>query len=423
MNSTQPNTTTSGITNKQLAILATLTYIMYLFVLPKEMHADKWFWINWTKYMSEHGLRNVYSGPTDYLPLFHYVLWIYTKAQGSVENVVSNIYILKGISLIMDFLGAGLVVYLVKDVSKKWFYFFLLILNPLFIYNSYLWGQVDAYHSFFLLAACVAAVRGRIIWMMIAYLIAINFKLHSIVYLPVLGLLLLPWLNQKEIWKKLLTGLAIIVVIQCMIVYPFWSVGDLPKLINVVFQSVDHYPKLSLNAFNIWYWAVDEDPELVFDTIQFAGIAAKTWGFIFFFSASFVLLFPLLILNIRQLLKKVNISWSDQYLDIILLTGALVTMNFFFFCTQMHERYCHVSMIFTCAYCFRNQKWHWLGLYFFAYFLNMERVFPYLAWSNYKTLIFQPRFISVIWAIFMLGFYKEYFILIFQRMKALKDHA
>lgn len=384
-----------------------MAFILYNFINPMRQHQDVDFWIKWSLQLKEFGLRNIYLGSTNYLPLYLYVLWIYTKLQGTAENIISNIHHLKGFVLIFDFLAATLIVSLVKDVSKRGFYFMLLVLNPIFTYNSFLWGQIDAIHSFFLLAAVVAAATGRTLWVFPLYILALNFKLHSIIFLPVVLVLLIPYLKDNSGRKKIFLGLLFAAMLQVAIILPFWSVGHLPRLVNVIFGSVDHYPKLSLDAHNIWYWLVNTDPSLTYDFIQLGPLTAKHWGLLLFFLLSAFLLLPLFIYNIRSLIRKEAALDKDQMLDIALLTGALVNMNFFFFCTQMHERYSHISMIFTAAFCMRNQKWISLILYFSAYILNHEKVFHYLAWTNYQTLIFQPKFISIIWAVFMMVMYIE----------------
>ena len=388
-------------------LLGAMAFVLYNFINPMRQHQDVDFWIKWCLQLKQFGLRNVYLGSTNYLPLYLYVLWMYTKLQGTAENIIGNIHHLKGFVLVFDFLAAGLIVSLVKDITKRGFYFMLLVLNPIFTYNSFLWGQIDAIHSFFLLAATVAAATKRVSWVFPLFVIALNFKLHSIIFLPLLAVLLIPYLNESVYRRKIILGLLISLFLQMAIILPFWSVGHLPRLINVIFGSVDHYPKLSLDAHNIWYWLVDTDPAITHDFIQLGPMTAKQWGLLLFFISSTILLLPVAVVNVKDLLRGESASNRHHIIDVALLTGAMVNMNFFFFCTQMHERYCHLSMIFTAAFCLRNRRWVWLILYFSAYILSQEKVFHYLAWTNYQTFIFQPRFISVIWAAFMLGMYAE----------------
>ncbi|HYC29746.1 MAG TPA: hypothetical protein VEB42_13030, partial [Chitinophagaceae bacterium] len=260
--------------------------------------------------------------------------------------------------------------------------------------------------SFLIFIACLAAWRGNIIWSGLAFILAVNFKLQSIVYLPIIGLLWLPYFLDPAKWKKLAIAIGLIIVLQLLILLPFLLEGDLDKMVKVVAGSVDHYPVISANAFNMWYWFIDGDPYGVTDRIEFLGITAKNWGLGSFFFSSFILLMPVLLLVIKEI-KKGLASGKEEMLDIILIAGALVTMNFFFFCTQMHERYSHPAMIFACAYTIRNRKWGLLLLFFLAYFLNMEKVMQYLEWENYDTFIYNPRFVASLFFIFMVFMYKD----------------
>jgi len=406
----QTRTTLLESDNNRFLILVVQAYVMCLFILPKEsFESDRWCWINWSIYLSEHGLGSAYSGPTNYPPIMQYVLWLYAKIQVNTDNLVSNIYILKAFSLVFDFLGAWMVVKLVNREKKKIFYFFLLVLNPIFVYNTLMWGQVDAVHAFFLLMCCIAAVNGKILPSGIWFFLAVNFKLQSIVYFPVIGLLLLPVIVKKENIKAVIGTVLLLVSLQLLIILPFILNGELSKFLQVVIGSVDYYPVVSANAYNIWYWIVGREAYAINDVIPIAGLSAKIWGLILFCISSFALLFPLLYIILSHWMKGTSLPNKEKYLDITLISGALVTMNLFFFATQMHERYSHIAMIFTCAYTLRNGKWLIFCLYFLAYFLNLEAVCQFLDWENYHTLIFYPGLVAAIFFIFMLLMYKDLF--------------
>ena len=396
------------IERKHLLILTGCIYFLYIFILPKQcFESDMWCWIHWSIYIADHSLGSAYSGPTNYPPLFQYILWAFAKIQGSHEAIISNMYVMKAFILLFDFAGAWLVAGLAGKPERRGLYFLVLILNPVFLYNTLLWGQVDAVHSFFLLLGVVASVRGKILPAGVLFLLAINFKLQSVIYLPVIGLFLLPELVKKKRLAE--TGMAILslAILQFLIILPFFLNGELHKLLGVVFGAVDYYPVLSANAYNIWYWIVPGDAYAIEDTLLVAGMPAKSWGLAMFFASSFFLLFPVFIILLKHWYRSAPLPTSEKWMDIGLITGALVTMNMFFFATQMHERYSHIAMLFTCAYAFRHSKWVILVLFFTAYFLNMEAVYQYLAWENYRTFIYEPKVVAVVYFCYILLMYKD----------------
>jgi Gpi18-like mannosyltransferase len=402
--------------NIQCLILAGLVYFMYIFILPKQsFESDMWCWINWSIFIRENGLGAAYSGPTNYPPLFQYVLWAFAAIQGSNEAIVSNIYVLKAFPLIFDFLGAWMVIKLINREDMRWFYFFLLVLNPILIYNTLLWGQVDAVHSFFLLIGTVAAARGNILSAGIWLFLAINFKLQSVVYVPVIGLLLLPELVKRANILKIAYTLIILGFLQALVILPFWIQGEMHNLFRVVFGAVDYYPVISANAYNMWYWIVAGDVYAIKDNLILSGITAKSWGLILFGISSLILLFPLFYKILAHWFKGKLLPDKQQYLDIALIMGALVTMNLFFFATQMHERYSHIALLFTCAYALRHSKWLIFSLFFTAYFLNMEAVYRYLDWENYRTFIYEPGFVAAIYFLYMVLMYIDLYKLYFRK--------
>ena len=347
------------------------------------------------------------------MPLFQYFFWIFGCLQGSVKAIEENIYIIKAFPLIFDILGAWIICKRMANDEKRNIYFLLLLINPIFLYNSLLWGQVDAVHSFFILISCLFAIQGKIFNAIISFLIAINFKLQAIVYLPLIGLFLLPYLLDRKNISTLLTTLFSVVVLQLVIILPFWLNGGIKQLTSTVLGSFDSYGTLSANAFNIWQWIANDNTYHMMDDKIYWGLTAKFWGRILFYAFSIVLLLPLLLYQLNRVIGKAKVLGPDKLMDIGLIAGALVNMNLFFFCTGMHERYSHPTMLFTCAYAIKNKKWYLMILFLVAYFLNMEDVLRYLQWENYNTLIYDPRFVAALFFIFMSLMYKDLYTLYF----------
>ncbi len=219
-------------------------------------------------------------------------------------------------------------------------------------------------------------------------------------------LLLLPVIfadfSAKNAVKWILTPL----LLQLLIVLPFIANGTLDLLWNVIVGSVGKYPVVSMNAFNIWEFLLSGDLMKRQDSEAFAGITFKRWGLLMFFVTSGIALFPLM--------KNVWISIIDRIefrteKAIFLIVGALIPLLFFYFNTQMHERYSHPAFAFLITYAIFSRK-PLLGIAgSLAYLLNMERVFMYLQLPNYGTFIFESKFISSLYLLTIILLYVDLF--------------
>ena len=216
------------------------------------------------------------------------------------------------------------------------------------------------------------------------------------------------WLNS---FKTLAKAFAAAAVLQFLILVPFiWFADDnyLPQVLNVVFNSVDYYPKVSMNAFNGWHLVFrNENLSEMPDSLVYAGLTYKTWGLLFFMFFSAITLFPLFVLAVRKLLSKQLFTWQDY--PVVLLSCGLIPILFTYFNTQMHERYWHSAILFLAAYGFLTRSYFLYILSSAAYFFNMERQLTFLQLKNYSILFFDHQFIAGLFTIALLyGIWKLY---------------
>ncbi len=78
------------------------------------------FWKQWSEYIFQNGLGNVYNSNIDYLPLFHYILKIFGFIQGSVEKIDGNIHYLKSITLLFHFVTGFFLALVIKRKEHSW---------------------------------------------------------------------------------------------------------------------------------------------------------------------------------------------------------------------------------------------------------------------------------------------------------------
>jgi Gpi18-like mannosyltransferase len=396
---------------KKYVSVSTLLFILLSFVMPKEGHLwDISCWKTWAVYIFQNGLGNIYHSNSDYLPLYYYLLKLFGLLQGSPEKIGTNIHYLKSMTLIFHFISGFYLVLIIRKDSQSWdkmwvpalFY----ILNIAVLYNTVVWGQVDEIMTTIVLISCFFAYKQKVTLSLIFITLAINFKLQAIIFLPVVGLILLPVIINVFSVKRMLQWLLIPLFIQVMIILPFFISGTLGNLWSVVTGSVRKYPVISMNAYNIWDLLVRGDLSTIPDNVTFLGITYKNWGLFLFLAAGCIALLPIG----RSVYKSiVNRTAFHITLEKLLIICAIIPLLFFYFNTQMHERYSHPAFVFLIAYSLYNNKPFLSILGCSAYLLNLEGVLKYLHLPNYNTLVFNRVLISMMYLFTLIWLYAELF--------------
>jgi Gpi18-like mannosyltransferase len=311
-----------------------------------------------------------------------------------------------------DFLTLAVVIHILKRTGKPMMGFLVFFLNPTFWYNTVIWGQVDTIHTFFAFAALVYAECGHWKWSLVLVLVAINFKLQAIIFLPLVLILSLPFIRDKG-WKFLGLHVFFIIAVQAVILFPFLFSGNVLETLHALAtRSVDHYPVLSRNAYNLWYYLV-EDPFNFSDKREVFQIPLKYWGIAMFSVASGMVLLPLFLAVNNGAFE--NLKRSER-LGTIFQVAALVTIAFFMFNTQMHERYVHPALLFSGLFLLLAGRPVVFSLVSVGYLLNLESVMKYLRYFdsyvdvNYADwFIFEPQLIATLYLVaFLWGSFEFY---------------
>lgn len=388
-----------------------IIFLTYILLLPKTGHGwDTYCWKEWTKFIFTNGFGNVYKSGTDYLPLYHYILYFFGSFQGSLVNIENNIYQLKVITLVADFVGGFFLIKLIKErissTNKQFIYSLFFFLNAAILYNTLIWGQVDGILTTLLFISIFFAIKEKITLSLLFFVLAINMKLQAIIFMPIIGLMLLPLMIRKVNLKNLAIWVGSTFAIQILILLPFIIKGDIGSVFNVILNSFGKYPVVSMNAYNFWFWFLKGDLMHIPDNTLFAGITYKSWGLILFFTSSFIAIYPLLKIAYNKIIKKAQESLSTEK---IMLISALIPLLFFFFNTQMHERYSHPALIFAITYSILSKNFFPSIIICSAYLLNMEDVLHYLQLDNYNSFIFKRHLIAIIYAIGIILLYASLF--------------
>ncbi len=384
--------------NKLLRVFIVFFLFLFVGVLIPGLHgfqSDMDCFSSWAIYISQHGLSKTYSSTTDYPPIYQYVLWGYQYVAGHEEaRIASRIGFLRIPTLAVEVFSLW---YVYRWLDKKTDFLLLLffsIFNIAFSYDTIVWGQVDGILSGLVFISVFYAYHKKALLSCIWFILALNFKLQSIIFLPVVLLLLFQNFSFKGFLKNFSLGVVIIVVLQLALLLPFIQTSESRAgLYKAIFGSVDRYPFISAHACNFWYWVFPDGKLRTHDsTIWFGTLSYKMVGLILFFTSSFVVLWPLLVYSARKAFGK-GVTQDFSKTRLWLICSAIPLL--FFFCnTQMHERYAHPAFIFLTVYAFYSRDFVPYILFSIAYFLNLEKAQQFMGLENYGTLIFDERFIA-----------------------------
>ena len=117
----------------------------------------------------------------------------------------------------------------------------------------------------------------------------------------------------------------------------------------------------------------------------------KSGGLVMYGVALFISLFPFLRNLYRNFILKIKVIIS---IDKILIMFSLSALCFFYFNTQMHERYSYPAFLFIAAYGVISGSLWIYGLFSLAYFLNADKFMECIRKINYKSSLFDLHIIS-----------------------------
>ncbi len=337
-----------------LCLLLALYYGFMAITIPKG-GGDLGFWVEWATYMRQHGIRHIYDlyvipAPGDppsflYGPVHMYLIYFWSQWEGPLEQIQANPHQFKIFVLLFDMVGIWFALRYVRNSTTRPFYAIFLLFNIGLLYNTISWGQVDGAIGCLMLTALYFALRGQTALSVLSFILAFLIKPQPIIFLPVLGILWLTTALKKPlrdtVWALLRIGLGVL-----LLLWPFIQVGTLADYGDMLIHMNNIYPTVTVNAGNIWTLLFTTNPDEVSDQLTQFGLSYKQWGLLMFAVSYALILFPLL-RQFYQLRKGLRAAFDPS---LVLLTAGLVPIVFYFFNTEMHERYAHPSVLLLAAY-------------------------------------------------------------------------
>ncbi len=243
-------------------ILLGVSMRLWLILTPGLGHEpDIKLFLKWTRALAdpEHGLWGFYDAVSfcNYPPLALLIFWVVGHVAALTDATLANADLVRALLKVpacLADLGIALLLFYEgrrlfggpRAVAASALYF----LNPVSIYDSAYWGQVDAIHSAFLLLALILVNRQRFGWAGAASALALCQKFQSIAFLPLIVLEVFRIGRWRATRSMLVGGLAA----AASVFLPFvWSGSSVQVFQRAYVQTIGQYPDVSRNAYNVWY--------------------------------------------------------------------------------------------------------------------------------------------------------------------------
>jgi len=339
------------------------------------------FWRDWALKIHHFGLGNTYNTSINYFPVFVYALYLYDLLQGTDANIIHNINNIKIFFVFFDFLPIFvLCCFRQKILSFKIPYLFL-ILNVAYIFNSMVWGQIDSIYTGFAFLAIITGIFYPIPSSLL-YVLALNTKPQAIEFLPIMAVVLI---YSVRSWKIFFIAVGAALLLQLVLLLPFINAGGPSQLATIAMHTVGLYPKLSICAFNIWYIIARGNPYFINDADTYFLFSYKIVGMILFAGAGLAILIPFF--KRVWWLRKSHQTFDEAHYRLLFLSTGLLCLFFFYFNSEMHERYAHPIILFFFFYAVAARDYKLYVLASIPYLLSLDKCFPdYLPIVHYKII-------------------------------------
>lgn len=423
-----------------VSALAVRIAILYFIVNARE-HTDILRYKDWARIAFLYGYADTYSSthlqfgtlPNNlppgmlYILSFMYmigiqisklILSITHSLPGSIIWLnVTLITLLFRIPAIVSDLVIGIFIYkIIRNSTKNFVRPFigmgLFLFNPIVLYNSTVWGQMDAVVNVFFIASLYAYIRKNIFPSMLLFLFCLFIKLSLVYFLPVYIIL---WWKHVP-WKRFLYYVAAVFSLGFILILP---VSINPILWLTVFlknNAIGEMTNITAYAFNMW-WMIFHPlaiPQGIQDSFNFSimNLQGSPSDSLVYFGISLFwwacIAFILFVIPVLYRLIKKEISTSDMTRSLF-----IVSLLAFLLLPRMHERYMY-PVFPLLAILASGSGWYCLGFAGLSilHFVNIYIVWhpvellilPYTLWGQRSVQWFVSVFIVFISAVFYISY-------------------
>ena len=354
-----------------VAIVLGLALLLRIaFIHEKGYESDIYWFQEWSYYASQDGVHSVASHIwCDYPPGYLYVLEqvgrFYRLFSPDFErDTYLIIFLLKLPAIVADIVTSLLIFLLLRrKVSYRTSLFAMsaYAFNPAIFFNSAYWGQVDAVATLCAFGSITALAAKRNGWSFALITLSILIKMQTIVLLPLIIFVVL----RRDGLHQFFRSVGIALFTAFIINLPFIYHDRMDTVVKVLFGSVDHYPYLSMNAYNFWWLFSNAQAAIIRDTHSILNLVSfKTLGLVLF-----VMMY---LLVLKYAARGINKTIDDRTLYV---SCAAVCFAFFMLPTQMHERYIFPVFVFLAMVLHRSLSYRVIyGILSVTSFINLFSV-------------------------------------------------
>lgn len=314
---------------------------------------DQGYWADWIQKLANGGFEK-FNG--NYPPLYVFWLWVVSKIYVLANIPIDKTFMLKFLCLwpiyfahlgLVD-MASRLVAMFKMDSQKAHLILALVALNPAFLLDGPMWGQVDLFPCVFGVAAlyCIN-FKSKMKYAAMFFALALLAKFQMILLLPIFGGLFLR--NYKVSWK----GLPCMAIAIVLVFLPFIVGGNLGGMLsNAYVNTTSQYPFSTYNAANLWMFLagnLSSDATPLFD-LPSSGIwflLSPSWlgKILFVIISAYILKCALFAKTLR---KTFELATWEAFAFFLLLPG-------------MHERYLLYAIPFALIWLVLDSKkaWFW----------------------------------------------------------------
>lgn len=341
-----------------LAVMALALAVRLWAMRWEPFRIDMGTFIAWAERMRTGGPRNFYAEGVfaDYAPGYLYVLdWTARVKQWFfADSGQSTWYWLIRLPPILADVAVTFLIFLIvertwrgerRDEDRSRFPTVATVaaasyaLNPAIIWNSAVWGQVDATFTLAMLVSLMLLVRGRPVGAVAVYVVAFLIKPQAAAIAPVL----ITVLAVRYPPRRWLVAGAVGLGLMFLLLVPFFGLGSFVDLARRLRGSTDTYAYTSLFSYNLWgiydFWKPD-------DAKLFGGLSVRAAGSLLFLLG----LGYGIVLLVQELRRTADLTFTTFLFATYFAFMPVMVL------TRMHERYLYPVLPFMLIFAMLCQR-------------------------------------------------------------------
>jgi len=332
---TSKNENNYNLTNDIIAIVFALVGVIALLIVRIALFYNEWgdliYFRQWiSEYQNMSFIEGLGTKIGNYNPPYMYILNIIARIN------VSEVYLIKIVSIIFDFIIAFFVMRIVSlktdSLNMHVLAFLLAFAIPTVLLNSSMWGQCDSIYAAFAIGSFYYGLRGRSKAVYILMALAISFKLQAVFLLPMIPVFVL---KDKIKLKDCYWFFVAYIAALLPAVLSGMPVG---VTLSTYVDQANTFASLNMNIVNVWQLVSAHVDYNAFLTagLYIAGLAVL--GLLYF---TFV--------NRQRLVS------NTDYIRLAFLFSIMMP----FLLPKMHDRYYFIADVLSLlVFLFDKRRWY-----------------------------------------------------------------